>query len=167
MKKSLILLLIIVIIIGLGIFAFVNISKKVNEVGETLNVIGDTNSKTEEVNNETPSSEETSSQGETTSESMKWPSVIPNDIPKLENVTIEGYYPQKSGEKDYAVNFTIEKENASIIEAYVASLESAGYTKKYKTENNFGVDYSYNNDKYSIFINVVYGNSSKIGINIK
>lgn len=126
---------------------------------------------------DTSSSEITESQDEQSTEEtsgtteedagQSWPSVIPADVPVLSDVTIEGYWPMETGASEYTVNFAVAEENKSVITDYVAALTTAGYTQKSVSENNFGVDYVYNNDKYQIFMNVIYGGASKIAITIK
>lgn len=121
----------------------------------------------EQVNNssnETSDSQESSS---TTSENQEWPTVIPSDVPKLENVVIEGYYPLEEGAKAYSLNFVIDKKDSKYIEDYVAKLESNGYTQSSKTENNFASNYYYINSKYEISLNVVYGSGSTFYVMIK
>lgn len=104
---------------------------------------------------------------EVAEEGQSWPDVIPTDVLVLSGVTIEGYWPMETGASEYTVNFSVSEEDKAVIRDYVTSLTTAGYTQKSVSENNFGVDYVYNNDKYQVFINVVYGGASKLTFTAK
>ena len=100
-------------------------------------------------------------------EGQAWPDVVPSDVPALEGVTIEGFYPQIANEKEYTVNFSVSKEDAPIVLDYIQLLTDSGFVENYKTENKFGFDYSGSNEKYDVFINLVYENVSKLNITVK
>lgn len=100
-------------------------------------------------------------------EGQPWPDVVPSDIPALEEVTIEGFYPQTANEKEYVVNFSVAEEEAYIVLDYIQLLTNSGFVQKYKTDNKFGFDYSGSNENYDIFINLVYGNASKLNVTVK
>lgn len=121
------------------------------------------------VNSDNSSIQSTSSEGNDTNESdgQKWPDVIPDYVPELKNVVFEGYYPLGKDEPEYTVNFSVKEEDAKAILDYITELTAAGCVQKYKTDNKFGFDYFGSTDKYDIFLNVIYGSASKIGITIK
>lgn len=154
MKKLLILFMITTILLMAGCSKIKDLSKNLDEATAT----------TENSNSQSETAKENTANNES---SQNWPKVIPSDIPELKNVQIEGYYPLAEKQKEYQINFSIEKEKAQIVLDYIAKLTQLGYKQKYKTDNKFGFDYFGSNDKYDIFINVVYGGSSKIGITIK
>lgn len=100
-------------------------------------------------------------------EGQAWPNVIPSDIPVLAGVTIDGYWPMSSGENEYTLNFEVTEQNKQIVTDYAKTLERLGYTKGSEDENKFGINYVYSNNKYSIFINMVYGSLSKLTVTMK
>lgn len=100
-------------------------------------------------------------------EGMAWPDVIPDVIPEMTNVVIEGYWPQNAGEKEYVVNLNISSEEKQIIIDYIDSLTSLGFVQEYQNENDFGLDYFSSNGEYDVFINAVFDSLSKISITKK
>lgn len=167
MKKTILIIVIIILVLVVGgfvvsgvlmYFAGKAVSENVNEFVQETQDVAVTNDE-----NSTGNNEDTNN----SSDDQGWPGVIPTDIPKLENVVIEGHYPLETGAKAYSINFTISKENSKYIENYISKLESNGYTQKLKDENNFGVDYYYTGTKYDINLNVVYGSGSTLYILVK
>lgn len=171
MKK--IVLIIVAVLVALVVLGFIvtsvlayfagkaiteNANQFVQETQENLGEQGNSSS------NATGDSQENST---TTSENQGWPTVIPSDVPKLENVVIEGHYPLEEGAKAYNVSFAIDKKDSKYIDDYVAKLENSGYKQSLKDENDFGVDYYYSSTKYEINLNVVYGSASTFYVMIK
>ena len=96
-----------------------------------------------------------------------WPDVIPSDIPVLEDVQIDGHYPLSAGETHYQINLVVTEEDEQKLLDYIDKLADAGYVQESIADNNFGFNYFGANDKYSIFLNIVYDGLSKIGIDKK
>ncbi len=121
------------------------------------------------INSDSTSVQFESSEENVTNESdgQKWPDVIPDYIPELKDIVIEGYYPLVKDASEYTVNFSVYAEDEKVLLDYIAELTAAGCVQEYKTDNNFGFDYFGSADQYDVFLNVVYEGASKVGITIK
>lgn len=100
-------------------------------------------------------------------ETVQWPEFLESDIPAIEGINIESVYPETEGSSDYVIAITVSEDDKDLLSAYAEDLVAAGFTQDSVSENNFGVNYNFSNDKYNVFINTVYDGYSKIGITVK
>lgn len=127
---------------------------------DTIDLPEDTTSITED---ESTTEEDNSGDVET----VQWPEFLESDIPAIDGINIESVYPETEGASDYVIAITVSEGDKDLLAAYAEDLVAAGFTQDSVSENNFGINYNFSNDKYNVFINTVYDGYSKIGVTVK